>query len=150
LINNAGVMGADPQTPTTMNFDVLADVMNVNLFGALRVSQALLENVAAAKGKVAVISSMMAQYEFGGTNKLAYCVSKTAVTRAFHLLANEVRGQGVTVCILSPGWVQTDMGSAAAPLTAQQSAAGLLKQIGGWQLKDSGAFRNYEGREMAW
>lgn len=103
LINNAGIMGPDPQTPLAMDFDGFADVLNVNLLGALRVTQALVDNVAAAKGKVAVISSMMAQYEFGGTNKLAYCVSKTAVTRAFHMLASDVRGQGVTVCILSPG-----------------------------------------------
>jgi NAD(P)-dependent dehydrogenase (short-subunit alcohol dehydrogenase family) len=150
LINNAGVMGPDPQTPLAMDFDGFADVLNVNLLGALRVTQALVDNVAAAKGKISVISSMMAQYDFGGTSKLAYCVSKTAVTRAFHMLASDVRGRGITVCILSPGWVQTDMGSAAAPLTAQQSAAGLLKQIGGWQLKDSGAFRNYAGGEMEW
>ena len=150
LINNAGIMGPDPQTPLAMDFDGFADVLNVNLLGALRVTQALVDNVAAAKGKVAVVSSMMAQYDFGGTDKLAYCVSKTAVTRAFHMLASDVRGRGITVCILSPGWVKTDMGGQSAPVTAEASAAGLLKQIGGWQLKDSGAFRNYEGRDMAW
>ena len=150
LINNAGIMGPDPQTPLAMDFDGFADVLNVNLLGVLRVTQALVDNVAAAKGKVAVISSMMAQYEFGGTNKLAYCVSKTAVTRAFHMLASDVRGQGVTVCILSPGWVKTDMGGQSAPVTVEASARGLLQQIDGWTLKDSGAFRNYAGGEMEW
>lgn len=150
LINNAGIMGADPQTPLDTDFDALADVMNVNLFGALRVSQTFMDNVAAAKGKVAVISSMMAQYNWSDGGKMAYCVSKTAVSRAFNMLAGSVQAKGITVAILSPGWVKTDMGGASAPVTAETSARGLLKQINQWALKDSGAFRNYEGREMEW
>lgn len=150
LINNAGIMGGDPQAAGHMDFDVLQETLNVNLFGPMRVTQSLMDNLAAAKGKAAVISSMMAQYDFGGTNKTAYCVSKTAVTRAFTMLASEVRGKGVTICILSPGWVKTDMGGSSAPLTATASAKGLLQQIGGWSLRDSGAFRDYEGREMPW
>ncbi|MDP4595279.1 MAG: SDR family oxidoreductase [Beijerinckiaceae bacterium] len=150
LINNAGIMGADPQTSLTMDFDTMGDVLNVNLIGALRVTQAFMTNVEAAKGKIAVISSMMAQYDFTGTSKLAYCVSKTAATRAFNMLAGDIRSKGVTICILSPGWVKTDMGGVGAPVTAETSARGLLQQIDKWALKDSGDFRNFEGRELAW
>jgi NAD(P)-dependent dehydrogenase (short-subunit alcohol dehydrogenase family) len=150
LINNAGIMGADPQNPLAMDFDVLSTVMDVNLHGPLRVTQALADNVSSAKGKIAVISSMMGQYNFGGTNKLAYCVSKTAVTRAFHMLASDVRNKGVTVAILSPGWVKTDMGGSSAPVRADVCARGLLQQIAQWKLADSGAFRDFEGRELEW
>ncbi len=150
LINNAGIMGADPQTAADMNFDVLSQVLEVNLHGALRVTQALLDNVAATEGKIAVISSMMAQYQWGSPGKTAYCVSKTAVSRAFNLLASELRPSRITVAILSPGWVSSDMGGASAPVTPERCAKGLLKQIGGWTLKDSGAFRDFEGRALEW
>ena len=150
LINNAGVMGGDPQSPARMDLDVLADTINVNLIGALRVTNAFADNVAGAKGKVAVISSMMAQFQFSGTDKAAYCVSKTAVNRMFHLLAQDLKPKGVTVAILSPGWVATDMGGASAPLKASQSAQGLLQQIEGWPLAKSGTFGNYAGNAMEW
>lgn len=150
LINNAGIMGDDPQSPENMNLDVLAETINVNLIGALRVTNAFADNVAAAKGKVAVISSMMAQFGFFGTDKSAYCVSKTAVNRMFHMLAQDLKPKGVAVAILSPGWVATDMGGHSAPLKAIDSAKGLLRQIDGWTLSKSGAFGNYAGNTMEW
>lgn len=150
LINNAGIMGADPQSATTMDFDTLTDVLDVNVTGVLRVTQALLPNVAAARGKVAVISSTMAQFGYASSSRLAYCISKTAITRAFTMLASDVKRDGVTVAILSPGWVKTDMGGASAPLSAGQSARGLLDQIEAWSLQDSGTFRDHAGNAMDW
>lgn len=150
LINNAGIMGPDPQTPLDMDYDALAEIFAVNAIGPLRVTHALMDNVIAAKGKIAVVSSMMGAFGFSGTGKIGYCTSKTAVNRLFHAMAQDLKPQGIPVAILSPGWVRTDMGGPNASISVEESAAGLLKQIDGWTLEKSGAFGNYAGQAMQW
>jgi len=150
LINNAGVMGDDPQSPLDMDFDVLTRVLAVNTIAPLRVTKAFLPNLETAKGKIIVISSMMGSFAYGETSKMAYCTSKTAVNRLFHALAQDLRSKGVTVGILSPGWVRTDMGGPSATLSVETSAKGLLQQIDALDLKTSGAFGNYAGQSLPW
>ena len=113
-------------------------------------TQALLPNLEAAKGKAVVISSLMGSFAFGEADKTAYCVSKTAVNRAFHLLAQELKPRGVVVAILSPGWVRTDMGGPNAALAVEDSARGLLQQIAGWTMTQTGQFSNYAGQAQKW
>ena len=63
----------------------------------------------------------------------------------------QVRGErGVLVVVLSPGWVQTDMGGEEAPLTAQESAAGLLGVLERLGLQESGGFFDFRGERVAW
>jgi len=150
LVNNAGIMGEDPQSPLDMDFNVLTRVLAVNTIAPLRVTKAFLPNIEAAKGKVVVISSVMGSFSYGETSKMAYCTSKTAVNRLFHGLAQALQPKGVAVGILSPGWVRTDMGGPQASLSVEQSARGLLQQIDALDLSSSGAFGNYAGRKMAW
>src|SRR5690349_9271016 len=57
LVNNAGVMGPDHQTATDMDYDGLAETLSVNSIAPLRVSNAFLPNVKAAKGKIIALSS---------------------------------------------------------------------------------------------
>ena len=48
----------------------------------------------------------------------AYRSSKAAVNKVIQVLALELKEQGITVCPVHPGWVQTDMGGATADITA--------------------------------
>ncbi|MBN9083516.1 MAG: hypothetical protein BGP04_14895 [Rhizobiales bacterium 62-17] len=150
LINNAGIMGDDPQSPLDMNFDVLTKVLAVNTVAPLRVTKAFLPNLEATKGKVIVISSGMGSFGYEETSKMAYCTSKTAVNRLFHGLASALRPKGVAVGIYSPGWVRTAMGGPGATLSVEESARGLLQQIEKLDLARSGSFSNYAGRQLNW
>lgn len=150
LINNAGIMGDDPQSPLDMDFDVLTRVLAVNTVAPLRVTKAFLPNVEATKGKVIVISSAMGSFDYEETSKMAYCTSKTAVNRLFRGLASALRPKGVAVGIFSPGWVRTAMGGPSAALSVEDSVLGLLQQIERLDLSTSGAFGNYAGRKIAW
>ena len=49
-----------------------------------------------------------------------------------------------------PGWVQTRMGGQGAPVTPEQSIAGMRKVIDGLTHKDSGAFLDFEGKTVPW
>ena len=49
----------------------------------------------------------------------------------------------------TPGWVQTDMGGAQAPVTIGDSVAGLRRALAALTLADSGAFVRHDGQRLA-
>jgi hypothetical protein len=51
---------------------------------------------------------------------------------------------------LHPGWVQTRMGGANAPVTPQESIAGMRRVIAGLTQSQSGKFFDYRGVEVPW
>ena len=65
-------------------------------------------------------------------------------------MANEWRPRGIRVVATHPGWVSTDMGGSAAPVTPAESAAGLLKVANGMTDEASGRFWNFDGEELSW
>lgn len=150
LINNAGVMGPERQTALDMDFEGLAETLEVNSIGPLRIANAFLPNVKAAKGKIITLSSQMGQMQSASSDSLAYRVSKAAVNKLMRGLATELKSQGVAVLIVHPGWVKTDMGGDGAALTPEDSAAGMLKLIDKLDMASTGKFLAWNGKELAW
>ena len=66
------------------------------------------------------------------------------------LFRSEVRDQGVTLAVLHPGWVQTDMGGPGATIDAPTSVRGMMSVIDGLEIEQSGGFTSYDGRELPW
>ena len=116
LINNAGIGGPERQSATDMDFDGLIDTLNVNTIAPLRVANAFLPNVKAAKGKIITLSSQMGQVQSASSDSLAYRVSKAAVNKLMRGLATELKPMGIPVLIVHPGWVKTDLGGPEAPM----------------------------------
>jgi NAD(P)-dependent dehydrogenase (short-subunit alcohol dehydrogenase family) len=150
LINNAGISGPDRQTALDMDFDGLADTLNVNAIAPLRIADAFLPNVKAAKGKIITLSSQMGQMQSASSDSLAYRVSKAAVNKLMRGLATELKPQGIPVLIIHPGWVKTDMGGDGAQLSPEDSAAGMQKLIDKLDLASTGKFVTWNGKELAW
>jgi NAD(P)-dependent dehydrogenase (short-subunit alcohol dehydrogenase family) len=150
LVNNAGVMGPDHQTATDMDYDGLAETLEVNSIAPLRISNAFLPNVKAAKGKIIALSSQMGSMQSASTDSLAYRVSKAALNRLMRGLATELKPQGIPVLIVHPGWVKTEMGGDGATLSPEESAAQLLKLIDKLDLASTGRFLAWNGKELAW
>ena len=152
LINNAGIIGGDRQAFGAVDYAAWEQTIRTNVFAPYRVTEALVDLVAASKHRVvANISSLMgsiADNSSGG--RYIYRSSKTALNMVVVNLARELAEQGVTVLALHPGWVQTDMGGAKAPVKPRESAAGLRKVIADAELARSGSFINYDGRPLAW
>jgi NAD(P)-dependent dehydrogenase (short-subunit alcohol dehydrogenase family) len=65
-------------------------------------------------------------------------------------LAAEYRSDGITVIILHPGWVRTDMGGPQAPVLPGDSARGLKQVIAAATLENTGKFIDYQGKELPW
>jgi NAD(P)-dependent dehydrogenase (short-subunit alcohol dehydrogenase family) len=147
LINNAGIYGPISGSDT----DAWLDVMRVNVIAPFRLAEALADHVARSERKLIVnISSVMGSIaENTGGGSTIYRSSKAALNIVTRNLAIELRGKGVTVVVLSPGWVRTDMGK-GAPLEAFKSIGSMRKVLAKLGVKDSGKFFNYAGKLMRW
>jgi len=136
--------------PTRDSFDA---VMHTNVMGAMQVIPQIVPMVHEAQGVIASISSVMgSQQETTSGNAALYRVSKAALNMVVR--CTQAEQPDITVLAIHPGWVQTDMGGSAAPLTPEQSASSLrqtlnriLEQL---DPKHRGAFLNHDGSTLPW
>jgi len=157
LFNNAGVLGGPLDKPTSLSFGSLdfgawEDVLKVNTIAPVRMAEAFVDHVAASERKLMVFMStqMGSIAEPGGGGYYQYRSSKAALNMVTKALALDLKPRGVRTLALSPGWVATDMGTAAAPVKAPDSIRGMRKVIDGYGKGESGAFMNYEGARVPW
>jgi NAD(P)-dependent dehydrogenase (short-subunit alcohol dehydrogenase family) len=102
---NAGVAAEGPAE--LVEPDVWARVVQVNLVGAYNTVRAALPSVIAARGHVAVTASLASLAHPPGLS--AYTASKAGVEAFADALRVEVAHQGVSVGVLHPTWIATDM-----------------------------------------
>jgi 3-oxoacyl-[acyl-carrier protein] reductase len=106
LVANAGTT-AD-QLLLSMKDDAFAGVIDTNLGGAYRVSRrAASKMIRARKGRIILISSVVALS--GSAGQTNYAASKAGMIGFARSLARELGGRNVTVNVVSPGFVTTDM-----------------------------------------
>ena len=127
LINNAGVMLERSGTPNFVASSVEAAVVratfDVNVFGALTMSQAVLPIMRdQGYGRIVNISSAMGQLSEMGAEHPAYRMSKAALNALTRTMAAELGDGAILVNSMCPGWVKTDMGGVDAPRTVEQGA----------------------------
>ena len=151
LLNNAGVMG-EPAAFEGLDFEDAAYVFSVNALGPLRLTQALLPQLRAGKGKkvLHVTSGMGSIADNRSGGYYGYRMSKAALNMASRSLAVDLRNEGISSAVISPGWVRTDMGGKEAPTSVEDSARGILKQLDALGPKTSGHFLDFSGKDWAW
>jgi NAD(P)-dependent dehydrogenase (short-subunit alcohol dehydrogenase family) len=149
LIANAGVTKAH-RIDSAAEAEDWQEVHAVNAVAPTLLATALLPNVAAAKGRMIAITSQMGSIADSSGGYIAYRASKAALNMAWHALALDWRGRPVTLAMLHPGWVQTDMGGPNATLPLPDSVAAMRSLIAALSPSDSGAFLNYRGEVLPW
>lgn len=123
IVNNAGVaLDGGPQGASA-DLDVVRATLEVNLFGAWALTEALVPQLRAAGwGRIVSLSSGMGQLSDMGMGWPGYRVSKTALNALTRILANELRADGILVNVACPGWVRTDMGGPSASRSVAEGA----------------------------
>lgn len=151
LINNAGILGGASQTLQAIDFDAWIEAFQVMTIGPFRMVQTLLPNLKAATGaKVMTVTSQLgaSTWPFGGS--YAYSSAKAGVNKVMQILAKDLKAENITVAMIHPGWVKTDMGGAGADITPQESAAGIRAVIAGLTAETSGKFYKWNGEIHPW
>jgi NAD(P)-dependent dehydrogenase (short-subunit alcohol dehydrogenase family) len=123
LVNNAGISNDDGQRGMNADLDRVRDALEANLFGAWRLCETAIPLMQRhGYGRIVNVSSGMGALEDMGGGSPGYRVSKTALNALTRILASELRGSGILVNSVCPGWVQTDMGSPRAPRPVEEGA----------------------------
>jgi NAD(P)-dependent dehydrogenase (short-subunit alcohol dehydrogenase family) len=148
LINNAGIFGPRSGSDTA----AWLEVFQVNTIAPFRMAEAFAAQVARSKlKKIANITSAMGSI---GSNQSSdspvYRSSKAALNMVMKGLSNELKSKGITIAVLHPGWVKTDMGGAGAPIAIPDSIGSLRKVIAKLTPADNGKFFNYDGKPLPW
>ena len=151
LINNAGIFPRVGKIEE-IDFDDYKRTLSVNTIGPVRVTRALLPNLRAGNLRtIAGLSSNLgsiAENERG--NFYGYRESKAALNMFTKTLAAELGPEGFICVVLTPGWVQTDMGGPSAPLQPSDSIAGMKAVLDKLTPADNGTFWSYDGSQMPW
>lgn len=130
VVNNAGIYleggyvdAGEPESVFEEAVERVRATMETNLYGPYRLAQALVPMMrAAGYGRVVNVSSGSGQLSDMGGREAGYRMSKTALNALTRILAAELKGSGVLVNAMCPGWVRTDMGGPDAPRSVGEGA----------------------------
>lgn len=153
LLCNAGIYGDAPGAGFgALDYDVWARVLRINTLAPMKLAEAFLPHLqrGARKQVVALTSLMGSIADNGSGGSILYRSSKAGLNAAMKSLAIDLKGQGIGVLLLHPGWVQTDMGGPNAPTLPQASVSGMRQVIGAFRPEDSGRFLDFQGRQLPW
>jgi len=151
LICNAGIAGRAAGTLGQIDAAVWRETFEVNALAPLIMAGAFVDHVARSEQKKMIaISSRPGSITHNEGGMYAYRASKTALNMEWQSLSKDTAAKGLICVVLHPGWVQTDMGGAGAPLTIDQSVPSMVKVIDGLKSSDNGRFINYDGSGIAW
>ena len=148
LINNAGLLRRT--TIEDLDLKGIREQFEVNALGPLKVTRALLNNLGAG-AKVAHITSRMGSIEDNTSGShYGYRMSKAALNMAAKSMALDLASRGISVCVLHPGYVRTDMMGHAGYIDTDEAAAGLIERVDALNLETNGGFWHQNGDPLPW
>ena len=151
LMNVAGVLSN--QSLGEIDAQALEQIhlqLDTNAIAPLLVTQALMGLIPEG-GKVGILTSRMgsiADNDSGG--RYGYRMSKAAVNAAGKSLAVDLKPRGISVALLHPGFVRTDMTGHQGMIDADESVRGLLARMDELTLENSGSFWHQNGEILPW
>jgi len=160
LLNVAGVIGGGREPAAgggrqrfgAQDYEDWKHVLDVNVLGPMRMAEAFIGHLEAGEQKkiVSLTSRMGSIADNTSGGYYVYRSSKAALNAVVKSLAIDLAPRGIIAVPIHPGWVRTDMGGPSAPLSVEDSAAGIREVIAGLAPADSGRFLRHDGSELPW
>lgn len=152
LILNAGILGDDgvDRIDPELDLESVRDQFEVNALAPLRVTRQLVPGLQQG-AKIALVTSRMGSIgDNGSGGHYGYRMSKAAMNAMGVSLARDLKGRGIAVVLLHPGYVRTDMTAGAGNVDPIDAAGGLLARIDALTLENSGTFWHANGERLPW
>jgi NAD(P)-dependent dehydrogenase (short-subunit alcohol dehydrogenase family) len=149
VVNNAAINYDTWERGVDADLDQVRETFETNVLGAWRVAQAAIPlQRRSAAGRIVNVSSGAGALTDMGSGIPAYRTSKAALNALTRVLAAELRGDGILVNAICPGWVATDMGGAGGR-PVSEGAAGIVWAV---ELPDDGPTGGFfrDRRPLAW
>ena len=106
LVANAGI--TRDTLLMRMSDDDIDEVLQTNLAGSIRLARRAMKGMLRARsGRIVFVSSVV--WALGSAGQVNYAASKAGLVGAARSLAREVGSRGITVNVVAPGFVETDM-----------------------------------------
>lgn len=151
VILNAGVYGPRTRGVESVSLAQFDAVMHANVWGPMQLICATAPALAAARGKLALISSRMGSSTLmNDSTGWLYRASKAAANSVLRAASLELGAQGVVCMSFHPGWVKTDLGGPGAQIDVQTSVSGMRRVIAAANDSHNGKFLNYTGAQFDW
>jgi NAD(P)-dependent dehydrogenase (short-subunit alcohol dehydrogenase family) len=150
LFVNAGVTNGPEETVADVSTGTFVRLMVTNALSPMRVVESL-QDLIPPNGTIGVMSSgqgSIANNTKGGFE--VYRASKSALNQLMRSFAARHTGDPRTLLLIAPGWVQTDLGGPAAPLTIGQSIPGVADTIEAQAGHGGLQYLDYQGQTVAW
>lgn len=136
LINNAGILGTQPQTAIETPVDNIKEVFETNFFGVINVTQAFLDllkksdsprisNITSGLGSLTLHSDP--SWKYYQVKNAAYGPSKTALNAYTIVLAYELKDSNFKVNVIDPGYTATDFNHHSGPGSIESAASFIIK-----------------------
>jgi len=136
LINNAGILGVNPQTASDTPIQQIQEVFDTNFFGVISVTQAFLEllkksdaprisNITSGLGSLTLHSDPT--WKYYDVKGAAYGPSKSALNAYTIVLAYELKDSSFKVNAIDPGYTATDFNHHSGPGSVESAAAFIIK-----------------------
>jgi NAD(P)-dependent dehydrogenase (short-subunit alcohol dehydrogenase family) len=171
LLNNAARLGEiSRQNFGSIDFDLFREILETNVIGSMRVSEAFVENVAVSdQKKIIVMGSATGSNEIGHAtpNFYAYRASKAALHFSSAHMAADFKDRGIAVVLLEPGFadsrgimtmrpedapdqetrelVEMVQGSGAQMQSPAESVAAMIQVIDSVDIEKTGQFLLFDG-----
>ena len=151
LIHNAGIF-RDEQLDEDLDINAWINEMRINAVVPIILARKLKNNIQMGSDKkIIFISSQMGSIDDNYSGRFYfYRSSKSALNSAAKSLSIDWKEDGISILILHPGWVKTDMGGNSAKLEIPDSISQMIRVIQDLNLANSGSFVNYAGEKLEW
>ncbi|WP_421864594.1 SDR family oxidoreductase [Motiliproteus sp.] len=148
LINNAGIL--QNEVLGQIDFDSLRQQFEVNTLGPIRAVEALASNLVTG-AKVAMITSRMGSVTDNTSGgRYGYRMSKAALNIAAVSMAHDLSHNHVSIAIIHPGLVGTEMIGGHGDITPDQAAERIAQRIEVLTPETSGTFWHSNGEVLPW
>ncbi|OAL03356.1 NAD(P)-binding protein [Phaeosphaeriaceae sp. SRC1lsM3a] len=151
VFNVAGINATSSDTSLTLTPESLQNHMQTNVYGPAKIVQSLARYLARGATVLNMTSGLGSLTVATDVTKCCtYSMSKAALNMLTLHQSKDLKGAGVKVICMDPGWVKTRMGGKGAMIEAHVSVSSMLDVVKRLKDADSGKYYRYDGGIVPW